>query len=188
MEKFLTNLSQIVELSPQLREDIASKITFTSVKKKELLLREGEICNYLYFVEEGLLRAYYRKDGEEISSVFMEQGDFVISVLSYYKRQPSHEFIVALEDAQLCGFHYDNLNDLYRKYVEFNLHGRILTEAYFCLAEERLLGMRRSNAEERFQFLLDKKTDLINRIPGKDLATYLGVSPETLSRMRSAIR
>ncbi|NLU94863.1 Crp/Fnr family transcriptional regulator [Chitinophaga sp. Ak27] len=188
MEKFVATLSQISELSPQLREDIASKITFTSFKKKEQILREGEICNYLYFVEHGLLRAYYLKDGEEISSLFMEEGDFVISVLSFYKRQASHEFIVALEDCQLCGFHYDDLNYLYRKHVEFNLIGRILTEAYFCLAEERLIGMRKSNAEERFRFLLDKKTDLIARIPGKDLATYLGVTPETLSRMRSAIR
>jgi len=188
MNPLFSALAETGKISDDLKADISGRLIDVNYKKKDIILRPGETCNHIYFVTKGLLRAYYIKDGADVSSVFMEEGDFVLSILSYFRRQPSHEFIEVLEDCQLCGFHYKDLAELYHKHVEFNIVGREFTESYLCLSEERMLGMRKCTAEEKFQFLLDKKTDLINRIPGKDLASYLGVSPETLSRMRSAIR
>jgi len=118
----------------------------------------------------------------------MEEGDFVISVLSFFRREPSNEYIEALEDGQLCGFHYDDLMYLYKTHLEFNIVGRIFTQEYFCLSEERLMSMRKRKAEQRYQDLLDKNPGLLNRVPLKDLASYLGLTPETLSRMRASQR
>lgn len=188
MNPLIAAISPIGNLSEELKQEINRRLVYVSFSKKELILREGEICNHIFLVIKGLVRSYYLKDNQEINTVFMEEGDFVISVLSYYRRQPSQEFIEALEDVELCGFHYEDLNDLYNTFVEFNSIGRKLTEFYFCLAEERLAGIRLTNAKEKFEFLMAKKTNLINRVPLKILASYLSITPETLSRMRASSR
>jgi len=188
MNPLIAAISHFGNLSEDLLQDIDSRLKYVSYKKKDLVLREGEICNHLFFVTKGLLRSYYYHQEQEVNSMFMEEGDFVISVLSYYKRVPSYEFIEAIEEVELCGFHYDDLNYLYKTYQEFNTIGRQLTESYFCLAEERLKALRFNDAMGKYEFLMNKKTNLINRVPLKDLATYLSITPETLSRMRSSFR
>lgn len=188
MNPLFKTISEAGTLSNELIEDINKCLIHLNFKKKDLVLREGEICNHLYFVNEGLLRAYYIIDGSDVSSLFMEKGDFVMSVLSFLKRQPSYEFIEALEDCKLSGFHYDDLTALYAKHVEFNIAGRKLTEAYFCLSEERLVALRKRTAKEKYEYLMNKHPNLVKRVPLKDLASYLGLTPETLSRMRNSVR
>ncbi|HWV65077.1 Crp/Fnr family transcriptional regulator, partial [Chitinophaga sp.] len=132
-----------------------------------------------------LLRAYYEKGTEEITSWFMMENDFFISVLSFFRRIKSYETIVTMEDCELVYISYDDLIDLYATSLEFNIIGRKLTEYYYCKSEKRLLAIRKQTAVERVEFLMQNNPALIDRVPLKYIASYLGVTRETFSRIRA---
>ncbi|WP_143307255.1 Crp/Fnr family transcriptional regulator [Chitinophaga vietnamensis] len=185
-EPLLEYLNSIYPLSEQLRQDLAERLIYRKYSKKELVLREGEINNYIYFVKSGTLRAYYEKDGEDMTSWLMTAGDVIISVYSFFTRKPSSECIETLKESELVFMHYDDLNRIYNKHVEFNVVGRKLTEYYYMKSEERAFFMRRSRAIERYEFLEKNYPQIILEVPGKYIASYLGMTIETLSRIRNS--
>src|SRR4051812_25187803 len=140
MNPLISLLSDLGTVSEELEQQICSKLKFASFQKKDLILKQGTICNHLFFVTKGLLRAYYDKDDEEITSWFMMENDFIVSVLSFFNNIPSYEAIQALEDCELMYIHRDDLLDLYANSLEFNIIGRKLTEYYYCRSEERLMS------------------------------------------------
>ncbi|WP_142688235.1 Crp/Fnr family transcriptional regulator [Chitinophaga polysaccharea] len=185
MDALFTLLSQLGPISEDLKSQIAARLQFVSIKRRQTVLTQGKICDHLFFVSKGLLRAYYEKDTEEITSWFMMENDFFISVLSFFRRMKSYETIVAMEDCELIYISYDDLMDLYATSLEFNIIGRKLTEYYYCKSEERLLAIRKQTAVERVEFLMQNSPGLIDRVPLKYIASYLGVTRETFSRIRA---
>jgi len=185
MNSLFTLLSQLGPISNELENKISDKLKFLQLRKKEILLRQGDTCNHLYFVNKGLLRAYYEKDLEDTTSWFMMENDFIISVLSFFRRIPSYESIEALENCELVYIHHDDLMDLYASSLEFNIIGRKLTEHYYCKCEERLLSIKRQSAAEKYEFLLLHHKTLLERVQAKFIASYLGISKETFSRIKS---
>lgn len=187
-EQLFQIITGICPISDELRVDIISKLKRGRFLKKHKILREGEICNYLYFVGKGLLCAYYVLEERELLNWFMMENDFFFSVESFYSRKPSDETIEVLEDCDLLYIHYDDLHWLYNKYIEFNIVGRKLTEAYYVEANKRIKLNRGVSASFKYEYLLHHYSHFFKRVPLKLIANYLGVTPETLSRMRSAIR
>lgn len=185
MNSLFALLSQLGPISNELENKISDKLKFLQLRKKEILLQQGDTCNHLYFVNKGLLRAYYEKDLEDTTSWFMMENDFIISVLSFFRRIPSYESIQALENCELVYIRHDDLMDLYATSLEFNIIGRKLTEYYYCKCEERLLSIRRQSAAEKYEFLLANHKTLLDRVQAKFIASYLGISKETLSRIKS---
>jgi hypothetical protein len=114
----------------------------------------------------------------------MKENDVIVSVNSFFKRVQSYENIQTIEESTLHYIHYDELQNIYRDFIEFNIVGRVLAEMYYVLSEERLYGIRSHTAEERFDFLLDKHPEIIQRAPVGYIASYLGINLETLSRLR----
>ena len=181
----LNFLQSILPLSDELKTALSFYLKVKEFKKKTHLLKEGQVCNYIYFIEQGLVRSYYVKDGNEICSWFMKQGDVIISVASFYTRKPSYESIQAIEDTTAYFISYDELQILYKKFVEFNIIGRVLTEKYYQLSEERLYSIRKQKSVERYNFLLTHHPEILQRVPRKYIASYLGVTEETLSRINN---
>jgi CRP-like cAMP-binding protein len=177
--------NSIIPLSDGLKERLISLLRVDTFPKKTLLLKEGQICNYIYFIEKGFVRSFILKDDQEITSWFMKENDVFISVDSFFNRQPGQEYIETIEESTLCYIHYDELQKMYRDFIEFNVVGRVLTEKYYVLCEERLQSMRKQKSEERYQFLLSYHPQILQRAPLKYVASYLGISIETLSRIRS---
>lgn len=177
--------NSIIPLSDALKERLMSLLCVDTFPKKTLLLKEGQISNYIYFIEKGFVRSFYQKGNQEITSWFMQENDFFFSVNSFINRQPSQEYIETIEESTLCYIHYDELQKMYREFIEFNIVGRVLTEKYYVLCEERLQSIRKQRSEERYQFLLSYHTQILQRAPLKYVASYLGISLETLSRIRS---
>ncbi|HEY9260436.1 hypothetical protein, partial [Chitinophaga sp.] len=138
-------------------------------------------------VEKGLLRAYYERDGQDTSNWFMMENDFLISVRSFYQRVKSYEVIEALEECELYFIHYDDLMDLYERHPEFNVIARKLTEYYYGISEERSFIMRGHQAKKKYIFLMENYSEIIKRVPVKHIASYLGISSDTLSRIRASI-
>ena len=137
------------------------------------------------FHKKGLIRCFYHKGDQEISSWFMKEGDFIISVESFFSQKESYESVQALEECEVYSIEYPALQSLYKLFPEFNIIGRILTERYYVLSEQRLYSLRMQRSSERYQFIMDKYPEIIQRIPSKYIASYLGVTEETLSRIRS---
>jgi CRP/FNR family transcriptional regulator, anaerobic regulatory protein len=185
MTTLLKYLNSIHPLSLELIAYLEEHIQQIQLAKKEYLLKANQICTNIYFIEQGLLRCYYLKNDIEISSWFMKEGDIIISVQSFFRQQRSYEFIQAIEDCSLFYLNYANLQFIYNSFPEFNFIGRVLTEHYYQLSEERLYSLRMQRSNERYQYLNKHFPELILRVPSKYLSSYLGVSEETLSRIRS---
>jgi hypothetical protein len=106
-------------------------------------------------------------------------------VYSYYTRKPGYENIVALEDTVLVSLHYDHMQLLYNRHPVFNYIGRVITEKYLYLLEIEVFYLRKQKAEDKYQYILKYFPELLQRVPLKYLATYMGMNFETLSRIRA---
>ena len=116
----------------------------------------------------------------------MRERDLVISVESFFKQKESFESIQALEDCEVYSLNYSDLQNLYTQFPEFNFGVRVLTEKYYVLSEQRLFSLRLQRASERFKFILEHDPQLVQRVPLKYIASYLSVSEEHLSRIKSS--
>jgi CRP-like cAMP-binding protein len=184
-DSLLHLFNSVIPVSDALRARLISLLRVETFPKKTILLREGQICNHIYFIEKGFVRSFCRKESQEITSWFMKEGDVFISVNSFFNRQPTREYIETIEESTLCYIHYDELQEIYKDFIEFNIIGRVLTEKYYVLCEERLYSIRKQRSEERYQFLLSYHPQILQRAPLKYVASYLGISLETLSRIRA---
>ncbi len=187
-ESLLTHITAIYPISEELRQSISEALMVLHIPKKTLLLEEGKVCDKIYFIEKGISRAFYFKEGQEITAWFMEENNLIISVHSFFTRKPSYENIELLEDSVLYAIKFEDLHTLYKLYPEFNFVGRVLTEKYYLLSEERTMSLRMLTSQERYQKLLQSHPHLFNRVLNKHIASYLGMSAETLSRLRAHVK
>lgn len=186
---FLKELLQLLEnihpLSGELKEFLFEHLVVMEVSRKNFILKRGRICHNIYFIGKGLVRCFYLKDDKEVSSWFMKEGDVIISVESFLNQSVSYESIQALEDTELYYLNYEDLQYCYVNFSEFNFIGRVLTEKYYRLSEQRLHSLRMQRAHEKYQYLLQNFPQLVQRVPSKYLASYLSITEETLSRIRA---
>ena len=185
MEALIQYLDTIQPLSSGLRDHLSATVQAKVLKKKEFLLRAGRVCEYIYFIEKGLLRCFYLKDETEVSSWFMKEGDVAIAINSFFNQTPSYESIQAIEATQLYYISYEDLQLIYKLFPEFNIVARLLTQRYYSLSEERLYSIRMQRAEERYNFLLQNVPELVRRVPASYIASYLSITLETLSRIKN---
>jgi CRP-like cAMP-binding protein len=185
MIELLNYLNSLHPLSQGANDYLLENLKTIEIPKKQFLLKQGKICYSIYFVKKGLLRCFYIKDDKEISSWFMKETDVIISVESFFNQSVSYENIQALEDCILYYIDYYELQCLYNTFPEFNFVGRALTEKYYQLSEQRLYSLRMQRAFEKYNFLMDHFPQIIQRVPSKYIASYLGITEETLSRIRA---
>lgn len=187
-EVILQKISEIHPLSSPLVNRLSQVTKLITLPKKTMLLSQGKICDKVYFIEKGIARAFYRKNSQEVTSWIMTEGDWIISVHSFYKQRPSYESVELLEDSILSSLGYEDLQSIYKDFPEFNFVGRVLTEYYYALSEERTFSLRLQTMEERYKALLNNHPEIFNRAPLKYIASYLGMTPETISRLRAKVK
>lgn len=185
MEELLQLINSICPISAELTEHLALTLKEKTYKKNEYLLKEGEVCRNICFIKKGLTRCFYNNGILEVCSWFMKEGDMIISVDSFFQQKPGAESIQALEECEVAYLSYDELQFMYKNFPEMNFIGRVLTEKYYSLSEQRLYSLRMHRSDQRYQYLLKNFPELIQRVPVKYIASYLGVARETLSRNRS---
>jgi len=185
MKTLLEIFNAIYPLSPELSDQIRSRSEHLKVKKKTLLLQEGQTSKTIYFIIKGSVRVYYlAKDGVEHTTWLLLENELLISVYSFFKGKPSFEYIEANEDCELIALHKEHLDYLYENFMEFNLIGRKLTEAYYIRNEEQANSLRTLGAKARYQRLELTNSNLLQRFSLGHIASYLGITQETLSRIR----
>ncbi|GAA4458557.1 Crp/Fnr family transcriptional regulator [Nibrella saemangeumensis] len=185
MNTLLTLIEAIYPVSTALKQSLVSLLSHASLPKGSLLLSPDQISTKIYFVEKGLVRGYYLKDGKDITTGFMPETSFVISPVSFYRQQPSFEYLETLEESPLWSLSYQHLSHLYSQYPEFNYVGRVVTEQYYTRSELRAHHLRMQTADERYRAFLSEYPTLANRVPNKHIASFLGLTPETFSRIRA---
>lgn len=185
IEILLERLNKLHPLGPELTERIKSVTKIVTYRAGDYILKEGQVCNKACLVVKGLARSYYIIEGRDITSRFMDEGFIITSWISYYTQQPGNEFIVAMEETTITCVEYTDIKKLYTEFPEFNIIGRKQAEYGFYLAEQRTQILRKHTAEEKYKFFLDTHPSLLQRVPLKNIATYLGMNEETLSRVRS---
>jgi len=184
-EKLIEKLNCLSPMSKELADRIRSVAQLFTYQAGDLILKEGQVCDKACLVAKGLTRSFYINEGLDITSRFMEEGFIVTSWISYYTQKPGNEFIEAVEDTVLVCVSHSDIQQLYIDFHEFNINGRRQVEYAFFLAEQRTQMLRKHTAEEKYKFFLDNHPGLLQRVPLKHIATYLGMSQETLSRVRS---
>jgi CRP-like cAMP-binding protein len=178
-------MNSLYPMKAEVADKIRSLAKIMTYKAGDLILKEGQVCNRACLVVKGLTRSYYMSEGVDITSRFMEEGFIVTSWPSYYTQKPGNEFIEAVEDSTLGCLSYSDIQRLYIDFPEFNINGRKQTEYAFYLSEQRTLLLRKHTAEEKYINFLNNHPTLMQRVPLKHIATYLGISEETLSRVRT---
>ncbi|MBX3257694.1 MAG: Crp/Fnr family transcriptional regulator [Chitinophagaceae bacterium] len=184
MQALFNIFNSICKISPELEADLLSLLQVKSIAKKEILLKKGAISNKICFIEKGMFRCFYESHEKEICSWFMKENDVIISVESFFTQKPSYESIQAIEDSIIHYISHEDLQFLYKNHLEFNVIGRIITEKYYTLSEQRLYSLRSQRAAERFEYLRTYHAEIIKRVPSTYIASYLGITLETLSRIK----
>lgn len=181
----LSHLRTIIPVSAPLEAALLRISRHRTLEKGQYLLRAGEVCADMCFVEQGLLRGFYFHEEREITNWMAIDGEFGTSFYSFITRTPATESIVALEPTQVVQIPYHELQQLYTTFPETERLGRILTESYYIKLDGRLLGMQFKTARERYDLLLATNPLLVQRAPLGYIASYLGITQETLSRIRA---
>lgn len=183
LQKFI---SKYVKLSDIELEDISNKFKRKAIKKNNYLLRQGDTCKDLVFVLKGCLRLYYMKDDIEISVWFAFPQSSAIEIYSFISGNPSHYFLQAIEDSEILYLTKTELNKLYKQQPKMQEMMKNFWEDVILNLIDRFTALQKDSAEKRYLDLLNKP-DYLNTIPQKYLASFIGVTPTSLSRIRKQI-
>lgn len=193
-EKYILNLKMKFESYSSISEEswllIKSIITFKTLKKEELLLRNGDIANNLHFICKGSLRAYYTsKNGNTYNKNIFLEGDFAGSTVSYLLHTPSIFTLEALEESILISLNYKRYREFINNNIDLkNFYIAYLEKNWVIEKEEREISIVMESATERYMKLLFKHPDITNRIPQRHIAAHLGITPTQLSRIRKNLK
>lgn len=154
--------------------------------KGDRLVKEGDVCKFMYYVERGMVRQFYYKSGRDVTEHFSYEGRIVICIESFLKQQPSRLIVEALENSMLYGIPYDVLHELVDSNKEIERLYRKILEHALISSQEHADSQRFENASERYMRLLKTKPEIVLRAPMVHVASFLQMTPETLSRVRAA--
>ncbi|CAM3669987.1 Crp/Fnr family transcriptional regulator [Flavobacterium gelidilacus] len=186
MELIIQNIEKIVSLSEQEKELILSKIEIRKYKAKTVLLNDGEVSKYSYFVNSGILRSFNINDNiAEHVLHFACEGWWIGDMYSLLSQKPGNLFIEVNEEAEVVLLSKENQEELYLRIPKLERFFRILTENSLVAHQERLMDNLSLSAEERFEKFCSKYPTLIQRVPQKQIASYIGVTPEFFSKMKA---
>jgi CRP-like cAMP-binding protein len=179
-------ISKYIHLTDEESAFFHSLLKHRQVRKKTFLLQEGEICDFEAFILKGCIRSYYLdKEGVETILLFAVEDWWVSDLTSFSERQPSNLFIETLEDCELLSIDYAGKALLFEKIPAFERMFRLLVQRSLSVLQQRFYATISQTAEERYLQFLDKYPLVAQRVPQHQIARYIGVSPEFLSKVRS---
>jgi CRP-like cAMP-binding protein len=187
VEQLLNHIQDYYPLSPEAHTALQACFKQVLLSKNDYLVAEGKICRHMYFLQQGALRGYYQLDGKEITHWFAFEHDFVTSFHSFITQQPAVENIQSIGGSILWSISRDTLTGLFNQFHEIERLVRIVYEKYYIRLESRFVNAQFKTAAERYQSLLEQTPHILERVPLGQIASYLGISQETLSRIRGRI-
>ena len=186
MDLLEQKITAISPLSPEVMKVFVAAFQYWNVGKDHFLVREQEVCDYIFFIRKGIARIYYYKDKREITEWIAMDEQFFLSIISFFGRTPSKLIIHTLEPAEVMGIHYNDLTRLAAQYHEVETLFRKMMTGSLILSQFRMDSIQFESAHQRYEKLLQNSPRIIQRVPLSYIASFLGVTLETLSRIRSA--
>lgn len=181
-------LERFYPLPPGSKEALKARIFEAQYPKGHTLIRPGRVEKTLYFIRSGIVRAYSHADRGDVTFWFGKEGDVVVSMKSYVSGQPGYEHIETLEACDLYQMKAQDLEALFARDIHIANWGRKLIGEELIKTEGRLISMQFKTAQERYLDLMSATPDLLQRVPLCHIASYLGITQVSLSRIRAEIR
>lgn len=190
-DHYLSQFGQTLEMfqphSPDVLDYFQKRLHLVSLTRGAILLEAGQVCDHYYYICEGAIRGFFREDTQEVTTWISVGGEFVTSISSLELNQPAYESMQAIEDSYLLAMTNGELDQLYTLYPEFNRTARILLQQYYRDAEARAYISRLKHAETKYRHFLARYGHLANRVQLQYIASFLGITLETLSRVRKKL-
>ncbi|MGQ8336628.1 Crp/Fnr family transcriptional regulator [Sunxiuqinia sp. A32] len=186
--KIIYYIKKWVDISQEDEAVILSAFETTSIRKKKDLLVPGNVCKYLYFITKGCLRSYYvdLKGVEHIYQIRMD-NNWISDLESFFTQRPSKYYIESLEDSQMLRISHERIEQLYLDLPKLERYFRILFQKAYINSLKRLNATMWESAVDRYNDMLKEQPDMFQRVPLVYIASYLGITPESLSRIRKKI-
>jgi CRP-like cAMP-binding protein len=184
MHQLFAYFKRFSPLSEEAQKAIEAISTVVHIQKNKDLQRIGHTCKTVYFINKGLARIYYFKDGTDITDSFSFENNIIVRVESLFTGKPSRKAIQILEDAEIVAIDANKLFKLYDTYPEIERLFRKIFEVSHVETVNRIEGIQFHTAEERYKALVEEAPDIIKRAPLKYIASYLGITQVSLSRIR----
>ena len=174
-------------MSPARAEQVAERFHPVGIERNTYLLKAGAVCNASHFVESGILRAYaYDLDGNEVTTAFFSANGYATDLLSFFKRMPAKEYIQAITNCRTWCITYEDMQASFHAVPEFREFGRLNLVNQYALLKERMLSNLQEPAEKRYADLIQAHPEILQQVPLKYIASYLGIADTSLSRIRNA--
>jgi len=177
-------ISRFINFSDEEWLLLQSILTRRFIKKGEFILRGGDVCNHVTYINKGIFRIYNVVHDEEQTVNFAFEGNFITDYSSFVSRQSTSDYIVAMEDAEILQLRYDDMQAAYLKSAIWERFGRLIAEYILMFVVERNKSLLFNTPEERYLNLMKERPKVIANMPLKYIASYLGITPEALSRIR----
>ena len=179
------SLLKLYPFPEELLNHFAARLVFKKLKKKDFLLRPDQISNSLAFINKGSLRFYTDTERNELTINFFTENQWVADIESFLMQQPSKNYIEALENSDLAIITLNDIHELMDLYPRFRMLNALMAD--LTIPSTHLATLSTKNPDERYKDLLLKHPAWINRFPQMQIASYLGMTPETLSRVRGRV-
>jgi len=184
--KYYLKVQQVfIEISKILGVEFEQVLKTITIKRNDYLLKEGNYCRNFYFIKTGILRNFYIKDGNEVITNFTFPSDLTTILRSIILNEPSREYIQAITDCEIYTIPISEYQKIIKEYPQIEKIDAEITQLYAILLEERLYSLQFHTAAERYSFLLEREPFIAKYVPLTFIASYLGITLETLSRIRA---
>ncbi|MBL4605833.1 MAG: Crp/Fnr family transcriptional regulator [Flavobacteriaceae bacterium] len=184
MSPFFEQNATLLLENPELAEDFQSIMVYKKYSKHHILHESGTICNHIYIIISGIARVFYYKEDKDITCHFAAEQETITTIDSFIQRKKSKYTIELMEDTELFVISHTDLENLFRSHPKYEHFGRLFLQQAYIELVERIDDLQLHTAQERYDILLAKKPELFQRISAKHIATFLGMTPETFSRIR----
>jgi CRP/FNR family transcriptional regulator, anaerobic regulatory protein len=186
MEQIVRHFEKYLPLDDREKEALISRLVQRKIKRKQYILQEGDICKNFTYVKDGCFKMYgVDNSGAEHNLVFAAEDDWIADIESLHKERPSKLFIEAIEPSVILQLSKGDLWYLYTNHPKFDRNFRVIIEEKYIELQNRLLQTFSSTAYERYENFLEQYPNLTNRLPNTQIASYLGITPEFLSKIRN---
>ena len=187
LDAYFRALEEFSPLDATAKKLLEEFIVVTKVVKSDYILEQGAVCNYIYFLDQGFARQFYYKNGKEITEWFAAEKEFCFSIESYFHHTPSKLTIQALEDSVVIGLHRDALMELSKKHSQISQLALNMLSTSLVYSQQRMETILFESAKDRYRHLLETKPKIIQKVPLAHIASFLGITQETLSRIRAKL-
>lgn len=187
IEQLITGIKYFIRLNADETDCLKKLFKERYIKKGDFFLEEGQVCKYAGFISKGIMRYFINHEGEDRTYAFGQENNFVCNYESFIPKTPSSKNIQALEDCEILQISYDDLQTLYRDIRDGEKLGRIVIEQVFIQTLQDLSSFYTDTPEYRYEKFIGQHPDLQQRISQYHIASYVGVKPQSLSRIRKRI-